>query len=59
MVHEAVPSRDAMMARNQVYVCYEPGPFALRLKSDLAVVERLKFRPVRNADDGCCPKFLG
>jgi hypothetical protein len=45
-------------AMDQVYVGYEPGPFALTLKSDLAVVERLKFRPVRNADDGCCAELL-
>jgi hypothetical protein len=44
---------------DQVYVGHKPGPLALTLKSDLAVVERLEFRPVRDADDGCCPELLG
>ena len=59
IVREPVPSCDAVVAMKQVYVGHKPRPFALTLKSDLAVVERLEFRPVRNADNGCCPKFLG
>jgi hypothetical protein len=44
---------------DQVYVGYKPGPLAPTLKSDLAVMEHLKFRPVRNANDGCCVELLG
>jgi hypothetical protein len=29
-------------------------PAALTLERDLAVMEHLEFRPVRNADYGCC-----
>jgi hypothetical protein len=35
------------------------APVALTRKNDLAVMERLKFPSVRNADDGCCAEFLG
>jgi hypothetical protein len=32
----------------------EPRPAALTLERDLAVMEHLEFRPVCNADYGCC-----
>src|SRR6266566_812374 len=59
MIHEPALSDDSVLAMNEVYVGHKFGPLAPTLKSDLAVVEHLKFRPVRNADDGCCAELLG
>jgi hypothetical protein len=42
---------------DEVYVGYKPGTLAPTLKRNLPVVECLKFRPMRNADNGCCPQF--
>ena len=36
-----------------------PPRTKISLHIDLAVMERLKFPSVRNADDGCCTEFLG
>jgi hypothetical protein len=44
---------------DRVSVGCEPRPAALTLERDLAVMEHLEFRPMRNADYGCCDEFLG
>ena len=41
----------------QVYVGHELRALAPTLQGDLAAVERLKFRPVRDADNGGCSEL--
>jgi len=48
-----------VLVMDQVNVGCEHRPTTVTLKRDLAVMEQLEFRPVRNADDGRCAEFLG
>jgi hypothetical protein len=50
---------EATLARlmEQRYVGHELRTLAPALEGDLAAVERLELRPVRNANDGSCTEF--
>ena len=54
---QAIDEAIVAWCMEQVFVGHELRTLAPTLESNLAAVERLKFRPVGNADDGGCTEL--